>query len=76
VAIYTVFRQLGSAVGIAAWVAAIGAATVGGAIDYRAGWWIITGLATLALVALAINKRSAAAAHPKTTSGARPSRVD
>jgi EmrB/QacA subfamily drug resistance transporter len=76
VAIYTVFRQLGSAVGIAAWVAAIGAATVGGAIDYRAGWWVITGLATLALVALAVNRRSSAAARSKTTSDPRLSRVD
>ncbi|NLP85103.1 MFS transporter [Microbacterium sp. CFH 90308] len=53
VAVYTVFRQVGSAVGIAMWVAAIGTVSLGTAA-FRAGWWVIAGLAGFALVTLVV----------------------
>jgi EmrB/QacA subfamily drug resistance transporter len=52
VAVYTVFRQIGSAVGTAAWVAAIGTASLGSSTSYRLGWWVIAGGAVLALASL------------------------
>lgn len=52
VAVYTVFRQIGSAVGTAAWVAAIGTASLTLSATYRLGWWVVTGGALVALAAL------------------------
>ncbi|NYJ00542.1 EmrB/QacA subfamily drug resistance transporter [Nocardioides thalensis] len=52
VAIYTVFRQVGSAVGTAAWVAAIGTGSLALAATYRVGWWVVVAGALVALGAL------------------------
>lgn len=52
VAVYTVFRQVGSAVGTAAWVAAVGTASLALSATYRLGWWVVAGGALVALAAL------------------------
>ncbi|MEV1128722.1 MFS transporter [Agromyces sp. NPDC049794] len=59
VAVYTVFRQIGAAVGTAVWVASVGTASLAIAANYRLGWWAVAGLAVIALVSLAFVARPA-----------------
>jgi hypothetical protein len=77
IAVYTVFRQIGSALGLAIWVAAIGTASLAAASSYRTGWLMITLLALVALAALLSVARTAraAGAYAPVTAGARTSRT-
>lgn len=57
IAVYTVFRQVGAALGVAVWIAAVGAAPGQDAASYDPGWVLIATLGVAAIAILAITSR-------------------
>lgn len=65
IAVYTVFRQVGAALGVAVWVASVGAAPGLDAASYDAGWVLIAALGATTVAIMAITS------HAMTTAAAR-----
>lgn len=57
IAVYTVFRQVGIALGVAIWVASVGGAPGPDAPSYQAGWVLIAALGAATVAVMAVTSR-------------------
>lgn len=67
IAVNSAFRQVGAALGVAVWVAAVGAEPGPRAASYQAGWWLIAALAVATAAIMALIHRIAS--DPEDPSG-------
>jgi MFS family permease len=65
-AVYSAFRQIGTALGVAVWLAVLGTASLTNASSYASGWVVITAIAAAASVAVLSTPRRASAESPAT----------
>jgi EmrB/QacA subfamily drug resistance transporter len=56
-AVYTMFRQMGTALGVAVWVATLGTSSLAAASSYETGWVLIFSMAAASSLAIATSPR-------------------
>lgn len=66
VSVYTVFRQVGTALGTAAWVALVASRPLGLPGSYRAGWIAMIAFTAISVAAIAVLRRRQASPAPPT----------
>jgi EmrB/QacA subfamily drug resistance transporter len=65
-AVYATFRQIGTALGVAVWLAVLGTASITNASSFTSGWVVITAIAAATSVAVLSTPRRASAESPPT----------
>jgi hypothetical protein len=64
-AVYSAFRQIGTALGVAVWLAVLGTASITNASSFVYGWVVITAIAAATSVAVLSTPRRASAESPR-----------